>query len=198
MKKYSFIIPFLILFFVGCTIKPMEVDLGSNQFNNQASLNINIKKISVEKIEKEIKFDYSGYGDSKMPIVTKESTTTVVEKDIKEYFSKLVFNSNSNRTVNITIKEATPYWIFSGANKVPVVGLFTAGMQTDYFLNLNILFEIEENGKVINSFLYDDVITIKNSASFEEDIKKGYQILIKEYRNVFFDDLENKFIKRYL
>lgn len=196
--KNSFFILFIILLFTGCTIKPMEVDLGTNNFSSQTPLNINIKTISIEKVEKEMKVDYTGLGDSKIPIQTKDSTASIVEKDMKEYFSKLVFNSNSNRTVNITIKEATPYWIFSGANKVPVVGLFTAGMQTDYFLNLNILFEIEENGKVINSFLYDDVITIKNSASFEEDIKKGYQILIKEYRNVFFDDLENKFIKRYL
>ncbi len=198
MKKYSFIIPFLILFFVGCTIKPMEVDLGSNHFNNQTPLNINIKRISVEKVEKEIKADYTGFGDSKIPLQTKESTASVVEKDTKEYFSKLVFNQNSNRTLNITIKEATPYWIFSGANKIPIVGVFSAGMQTDYSLNLNVLFEIEENGKVINSYSYNDVITIRNSASFEEDIKKGYQELIKRYRSVFFNDLENKFIKRYL
>ncbi|AXX89319.1 hypothetical protein CKA55_07390 [Arcobacter suis] len=198
MKKYSFFIPFLILFFVGCTIKPMEVDLGTNHFNNQAPLNINIKTIYIEKVEKEIKVDYTGFGDSQIPIQTKESTASVVEKDMKEYFSKLVFNSNSNRTLVVTIKEATPYWIFSTANKIPVVGVFSAGMDTDYSLNLNVLFEIEENGKVINSYSYSDVITIKNSASFEEDIKKGYQKLIKSYRNVFFNELESKFLKRYL
>jgi hypothetical protein len=198
MKKYSFFILFIMLLFAGCTIKPMEVDLGTNHFNNQTPLNINIKTISIEKVEKEIKVDYSGYGDSKMPIPTKESTTSVVEKDINEYFSKLLFNTSSNRTLNITIKEAVPYWIFSSAKKIPLVGVFAAGADTDYSLNLNILFEIEENGKVINSYSYNDVITIKNSASFEEDIKKGYQELIKKYRSVFFNELENKFIKRYL
>lgn len=198
MKKYSFFIVFIILVLAGCSIKPMEVDLGTNHFNNQNPLNINIRTITIEKIEKELKADYSGYGDSKMPIPTKESTASTVEKDMKEYFSKLVFNTNSNRTLNITIKEAVPYWIFSGANKIPIVGVFSAGMQTDYSLNLNVLFEIEENGKVINSYSYNDVITIKNSASFEEDIRKGYQELIKKYRSVFFSELETKFIKRYL
>lgn len=196
--KNSFFILFILLLFTGCTIKPMEVDLGTNNFSSQTPLNINIKTISIEKVEKEMKVDYTGLGDSKIPIQTKDSTASIVEKDMKEYFSKLVFNSNSNRSLNITIKEAVPYWIFSSAKKIPIVGVFAAGMQTDYSLNLNVLFEIEENGKVINSYSYNDVITIKNSASFEEDIKKGYQELIKKYRSVFFSELENKFIKRYL
>ena len=40
--------------------------------------------------------------------------------------------------------------------------------------------------------IWDDIYPCE---FFEEDIKKGYQELIKRYRNVFFNELENKFIK---
>lgn len=193
-----FFILFISLFFIGCSVKPLEVEVKNNNFSNEKNINIDVKNIKIEKIEKKVEFAYGGFGDSNILINTKVTTASIIEKDLKDYFSTLQSNENSDKSLKITIKEAIPYWVLGGHNNIPVINIFTAGLKTDFNLSLNILFEIEDKGKVISSYTYDEIVNIKNSAAVEEQIKIGYLALIDKYRELFFNDIEERFIKRYL
>ncbi|MCD8545168.1 MAG: hypothetical protein LRY52_10110 [Sulfurospirillum cavolei] len=80
----------------------------------------------------------------------------------------------------------TQFWFICSRRKVT------------YGLNIKVLFEVEEDGKVIKSYTFNDTIKIKNGNATQDDIMAGYKKLISHYREVFFNEIHNQFTKRYL
>ena len=121
-----------------------------------------------------------------------------MEEDLKRYFGqKIAIDKNSNRSLTINILKADTYWVWTSAQKLPYIGIAFAAGGTDIGMNLKVLIELEENGKVVSNYLFDEKIVIKDDALTEEALKKSYARLIATYRQKFFREIEGTYLRRY-
>ncbi|MBF0417383.1 MAG: hypothetical protein HQL86_03940 [Magnetococcales bacterium] len=184
----------------GCAT-PIIADLSGSDYNLSRKINSNIKlsKVNVRNLAPETKFSTTNPGSqTHFAIRTETQFRKTLEDDIKRYFDQAVqIDTLANKSLTITIKSADNYFVWEGNSQVPLIALLSVGSDVDYIISLKILFEIEENNKVVNSYYYDDIVTIKGKGAVNSDIKEAYQKLVAEYRAKFFSDIETMFLKRY-
>ncbi len=201
MKKFIALLVVLVLL-TGCAAGPRTVDL-SESFNKTNPLRIvERKRISAYKILNKsestpnqssgvFSTSYNGIGTA---IKTKET----VEEDLRNFINKsFEVDGTTDKVLIVTLLKADSYWVLDTLEKLPFVGLLTAAADREFGLNLRVRFEIEQSGKVVNSYLVDEKITVKASAATDAALKDSYKKLISEYRAIFFPDLENNFVLRY-
>lgn len=136
--------------------------------------------------------------DTFSPIKPATTTKQTVESDLHSFFSlALRPDAASTRSLVITISKADSYWVWGGVAKVPFFGLLVVGADTEIGMNIKVLFEVEEGGKVISTYLFDEKISIQDQASTGDAIAVSYQRLIATYRKKFFDELDARFVSRY-
>jgi len=186
----------------GCANTPMSIDLSQSEHLIQSKSKqgkAGVSSVVITNKAEKTKFVNTPLGsDSLFPFNTDVEIRQTVETDISRFFDlALDKNQKSSRSLAITINKADGYWVWGGASKIPIVGLFTIGSVTDFVVYLKVLFEIEEDGKVVSSYLIDDKYFIKGSAASEDVIKENYQRLIAEYRTKFFNELDSRFVARY-
>jgi hypothetical protein len=110
----------------------------------------------------------------------------------------LDLSDTATKSLKIKIKKAYSYYVTGAGDTVPFVGLFTVHSNHPYNFHLDVLFEIEENGKVLKSYDFDEEIILKDGkTAYPSDIEEFYTRLIKFYRKEFFNHLDNEFIDRY-
>jgi hypothetical protein len=201
MVRYLYLI-LAVISLSGCANTPMSVDLSQSEHLLQRKSKQDKASVSnvviTNKAEKTKLVNTPLGSDTLFPFNTDVETRQTVEADIRRFFDvTLDKNQKSSRSLAITINKVDGYWVWGGASKIPFVGLFTVGADTDFVVSLRVLFEIEEGGKVISSYLFDDKFVIQGSAATEDVIKENYQRLIAEYRNKFFSELDDRFVARY-
>jgi len=184
----------------GCSSTPLKVDLSSSEYQSEIIQKKDIYGLNIINKADPGKLLNTMLGsDSHLPIKTAQPTKLTVENDIKQYFEETTqINQNSTHSVTATIYKADAYWVWGGASKIPIFGLLATGSDAPYRMNLKVLLEIENNGKVEKSYLFDEVIEIQASAATEESIKAGYADLIAKARKALFSELDKRFINRYL
>lgn len=197
--KYLVAVLLIVIGFYGCANKSMNIDVSDSKYKIKEKLVIDIKDLIIENKAQNGEMKNTMLGsDTTIPIVPKVPTKETVENDIKNYFQAMEKLQSSDKTLKITIKKADSYWTWSDVQKLPIFGLLAVGQNVTYGLNLKVLFEVEENGKVIKSYIFDDTIKVKNPNATKEDIIAGYKKLISKYREIFFNEIHNQFTKRYL
>jgi hypothetical protein len=199
MKKLIKIWVFVGMFILtGCSQKAIDIDVSSSVYKPTKVQNLNIKDLVISnKAESGEFINTMLFSDTIIPIEPYVSTSETVEEDIKTFFNNYKFDVNSNKHLKINIIDADAYLVWGGASKIPIVGLLFVAADTDYVMNVKILFEIEEDGKVLNSYQFYDKIKIRHSAAVESSISDGYKMLIEKYRMKLFGELENTYINRY-
>jgi hypothetical protein len=70
-------------------------------------------------------------------------------------------------------------------------------MDVEYGVYLRVQFEVEQNNKVLRTYLYERVIKTTGKNATWADVEESYQKLIATYRQEFFQQLEHEFIERY-
>jgi len=197
--------PFVILVVVvmaGCARTPIQVDVSENVYRSVETSNSTDRQIAeliiVNKAGPGRKQNTALGSDSVFPIETAPATVVTVEEDVRRYFSEhFSIDPTAKQSVRVTISDADAYWVLTSVDKIPFVGLFTSWNDTEFGLNLRVLIEIEEGGKVVSSYLYDETTTTEDKATTKEAIRNSYQNLIGAYRVQFFGELSNDFINRY-
>jgi len=194
----------LILFFIVCLVAcgTWKVDLPKVSFQpsvNDQSKNRQVKSIKLVNQAKRGENMGRFLGDSHIAVEPEISTKEVIENDIRSYFEKrLVLSDSATKSFKIKIKKANSYYIAGSGDTVPFVGLFTVHSYHPYYLHLDVFFEIEEDGKVIKSYDFDEKIILENGkTAYPSDIQESYIRLIRLYRDVFFNLLDSEFIDRY-
>ena len=131
-------------------------------------------------------------------MVDKPQDTLV--NDLKKYFANVTDRADNSRRIVARIDKADAYWMSPGVNKIPIVELFTGFTSIYPFVfDISITFEVEENGKVVNSWPFSQKVEIPDGYSqSEEGMKESYQRLIAKYRQIMFDSITDEFIPRYL
>jgi hypothetical protein len=201
MSKFTVLFAVLVLL-TGCAAGPRTVDL-SESFNKTNPLRIEERKrISAYKIlhkpESSSAQSSGVFSTSYNGIGTAIKTKETVEEDLKNFIDKsFEVDVTSDRVLIITLLKADSYWVLDTLEKLPFIGLLTVAADREFGLNLRVRFEIEQSGKVVNSYVVDEKITVKGSAATDAAMKDTYKKLISEYRSTFFPDLEKNFVLRY-
>lgn len=200
MHKFLYIsILVVISLLTGCSQKALEIDVSESMYRPTKISKIDINSLNITNKAEGGKFiNTLLFSDTIIPIEPNAPTDELVENDIKTFFSNYQLTKDSKKVLNVYITNADAYVVWGGAQKIPIVGLLFVAADTDYVMNLRVIFEIEENGKVLNSYQFNDKIKIRHSAAVENSIVEGYQLLIEAYRQKLFNELENRFVHRYI
>ena len=199
MKKLLLLL--VLTFIAGCASKPFIVDVSDSVYRSKffdRSSAHRISALTITNSADDGKTINAVLEPSFFPIKPQTPTRVTVEDDLKLYFGEhLSIDPSAKRSLHIKIEKADSYWVWGGVSKIPLVGLFTVNANTDIGLNLKVLIEIEDLGKVVLSYLYDEQIIITGKATTPKVIAESYQKLIRTYRETFFGELDRQFINRY-
>ena len=125
-------------------------------------------------------------------------TRETVEEDLKRFLADtLPVKKTAPRSLQVTISKAESYWLYEGAATIPIIGILFIDADFEFGINLRVLFEIEQNSKVVSSYLFDERVTIQGKAATPDNIRESYKKVIAEYRKRFFGELETNFLNRY-
>jgi len=193
MKRTALILC-LLLFVSGCANRNIPIP----DFAQGAGSKVALKSISINDRSSDPSFDSKRklpfFGDLQAPIKQDTPFSKIVSNDINAYFHK---SQNSVHGISVQIQIAEPYWTFTAEQRIPVLGLFAMGMDIEYGVYLRIQFEVEQNNKVLRTYLYDRVIKTTGKNATGKDVEEGYQKLITAYRKEFFQQLDREFVERY-
>jgi hypothetical protein len=135
------------------------------------------------------------FSSSFVPVGANLSDT--VASDLNAYFAGSTTHVAGNpQKVVIRIEKAEAYSEEPVSAKLPFVGLFTLGANREFFMNLRVAFEVEENGKVVKTLTVNERFSIPDGKG--TDVNTSYQRLIEQYRERFFAKLDKDFLTRYL
>lgn len=194
MKKHGWlliVLLFSILPVTGCaTFNPPIPAMTIKSANNVALKSISI----VDRTGAESKRKFSFFGDQQGPIKAKTPFSKIVGDDISAFFMR---SSASDYSLAVQIQTAEPYFTMTAEQKVPFLGILASGMDVEYGVYLRLQFEVEQNGKVLRTYAYDNVIKTMGQNATPKDMEEGYQKLISEYRRDFFQQLDKEFVARY-
>lgn len=193
MKRTTLIFCLLFLIF-GCASHNIPIP----SFTQGTGSKIALKSISIKDRTSDPSFDSKRklpfFGDLQAPIKQETPFSKIVSNDIDAYFQK---SQSSGHGLSVQIQIADPYWTFAAEQRIPVLGLFALDMDVEYGVYLRIQLEVEQNNKVLRTYLYDKVIKTTGKNATGKDIEEGYQKLISTYRQDFFQQLDREFVERY-
>ncbi len=158
--------------------------------------NVKIKAISVvdrTSGESGLKISW-GWEDQQLPLKQNTPFVKIVGDDLSAFFTK---SNTSEYSLNVIIQTAEPYWTLTAFQRIPVIGWFASGMDVEYGLYLRLQIEVEQNGKVVRTYSYDQVIKTIGKNGTAADFEESYQKLISVYRQEFFSQLDSEFVSRY-
>lgn len=187
----------------GCaSTPPRTIDLSQSTYRvstERVALRKSISHIEIRNTADDGKLVNTMLGsDSFIPIKPATTTRQTVESDLHSFFSlALRPDAASTRSLTITISKADSYWVWGGVAKVPFFNFLVVGADTEVGMNIKVLLEVEEGGKVISTYLFDEKIFIQDQVSTGDAIALSYQRLIASYRKKLFDELDSRFVSRY-
>lgn len=195
MKRLTLI--FCLLFLAsGCVSRNIPIpDLAQRSGSKVTLKSISIKDRTPDpSVESKLKWGFL-FGEIQQGITTQDIPfSKIVSKDIDAFFHKA---PNSEYSLTVQIQTAEPYQTYPGLQRIPLLGVFAFAVDVEYGVYLRILFEVEQNNKVLRTYTYDNVIKTIGKNTTVTDIEEGYQKLIAAYRQEFFQQLDREFIERY-
>lgn len=188
----------ILTIFVGSLMScaPIAVNLPplNNSLAKEYQVRPAINKITIINKAKEGELRHNPFGTSYYPLIASESAWINVEKDIDTYLkARTDISEQSMISVRATIYKADIYREVGPAEQMPFISFLTLAADKTFGMNLKIIFEIEHDGKVEKTYVYDEIITEKGPPDFEI----LYHKIFSKYRKVFYGDLDVNFIPRY-
>lgn len=195
-RNYLFLIFTLSL--AACA-SPLVVDTSESVIKPAGTYRSTVSSYEIVNGSPAMQREIALFGDSYVPLVLAKPTSETVEEDLRRLFDATISRApTSEYSFRVLIKRAHSHWTWSTAQKLPFVGLALVSAPVDYTLDLAILFEVEQNGRVLRTFPYERKVVIQNSAAVESSQIEGYQRLIAEYRATALREIERELIGRYL
>lgn len=190
-----------IISLTGCASAPW-VDLSDSIYRSNTIANTADSKMAKLTIENTADFSKKPkntlFGDSHMPIIVQPILPTTIEKDIRRFFEdRLAYDTNSEISILVNIKEANSYYNRAGVDKIPFVGLTTVNRDRDIGMNLKFSISLIKSGKEFAHYLYDKPIIITGKATTMDRIVISYKELVNTYRKEIFSELDSQIIEKY-
>jgi hypothetical protein len=142
----------------------------------------------------------SVFGPNRMAVRVEEPPRETVEKDLERFFARALVPSEGTRRIVARIERAEAYWVNPAVNTIPFVGLISGfAVRYPFYFEVRVTFEVEEHGKVLRSFLFDEAVTLPDGDALTASaIEESYRRLIARYREVMVEALDHEFLPRYL
>lgn len=191
----------LVFALAGCAPIVERVDLSESSYQSrlfqQRSMNTvqQVTVINKAKQGEQERDGVTGFSESRMPIQAHEEPKFIVERDIQEYFKASLSQSDkSSRKVFATIYRADAFKTnkLNGTAFIPIVGAFT-GSDQKLGLNLKVSVEVEDLGRIVKEFTFDQRIEKKMQGL--ESMEDHYKRLIALYREQFFSELDRNVLR---
>ncbi len=134
-----------------------------------------------------------------VPIDTPVSPGKTLQEDLERYLKgRVALDPAVSRRLKVAIQKAEVYWVLPLDEKVIIdsFNLADLGSETkEYDLELKVLFEIREAGRVAKSYLFERKISLPDGrAEFPGEIQESYRRLLDRTRKVFFEAVEGEFL----
>jgi hypothetical protein len=185
---------------VGCAAQPLKVDVQSS-IGSQTKLAPIARVSAIQFVNKATDpvLVNQLLDDSYIPIKTDPPTKLTVEDDVRRMLEKvLAIDPNASTVLNIKIQQAEAFWVYGIADRIPFVGIATAGAEREFLMNVKFSIEIENSGKVKSTYFLDERYSMQGSAALPSDVKLSYERLITKYRRELEHSLQSDFVARYL
>lgn len=123
-------------------------------------------------------------GPNRMAVRVEEPPRKTVEKDLERFFASILVPLDGNRRIVARIERADAYWVNPAVNTIPLVGLVSAfAVRYSFYFDLRVTFEVEEQGKVLRAFLFDEEVSLSDGDALTASAIEGsYRRLIARYR----------------
>lgn len=183
----------------GCAT-PLKVDVTPTAVGNSTvATDTKISSIKIDNRAGDAKLINEMFDDSFIPIRTDPPTKKTVEADIERILRNVVtIDAASSTILLVRLQRAEAYWTLGVVDSIPFIGIATAGTDRDFLMNVSFQIEVEQQGKVKNTYMFDEKVVIRGSAAFPSNIKESYETLIRESRLVLQRALQSDFAIRYL
>lgn len=182
-----------ILFIGGC--KSHNVPIPISGLSIKSDRPVKFRSITIyDRTDNDSNREYSSFGVLQAPIKEAPSFFRIISTDITAYFPR---SEESQYRLNVWIHHAEPYRTLTTLQRIPGLRRLTPGTPTEYGVYLQILFEIEQNGKVVHTYDYYNTIRTMVPDDTGSEIDKGYEKLVATYRQEFFQQLDRDFIARH-
>lgn len=202
MKNIVLVSAVLLALF-GCAPMPVNLASSDNFVNRQAQNKNRLDyKLVVINRAAQTKTDVNMFAVGTFPINKRIQVDpqATLESDIKKGFENVTERTDNYRRIVARIDKADAYWVSPAVNGIPLIGLFTMYTSNYPFVfDISVTFEVEENGKVVNSWPFTQKVEIQDgNGATPGGIEESYQRLVAKYRKVMFDSINDEFIPRYL
>jgi hypothetical protein len=134
-----------------------------------------------------------------VPIDTPLSPGQTLQEDLERFLKgRVAFDPAVPRGLKVTIQKAEVYWVLPLDEKVIIDSFNLADLNAEtkeYNLELKVLFEVREAGRVAKSYLFERKISLPDGrAEFPGEIQESYRRLLDRTRKVLFEAVEREFL----
>lgn len=177
----------------GCA--PLRVDLSDSEYVPKASDTKKVSSFSIINRAGDTPLVRDFFGDFLLPVKTEITFPATLESDLNLLLAQtLKIDNEAEKKVFITIRKAEVYRVMDVVERIPFVGLATVGSDKEFFINVTMSLETRSNGKIVDSHLIDEKISILGKAATQEDIAESYAKLIFAYRSKILSKIQDDFI----
>lgn len=188
----------LTLGLAGCA--PMQVNLSGSEYHPSPKIIGQRPKVTSYIVinrapgpDAKNKF----FGTTQVPIKTAEPLPQTVTSDLKLLLAQtLATDPSSGRSVIVTLRRADAFWPMSGTDKIPFVGLFTAGRTRKFIMNIALSAALLQNGKSVHNYQLKKQVEIEGKATTRSDIEESYKRLVAKYRSTVLPKFIREFISK--
>lgn len=186
----------LSLGLAGCA--PMQVNLSGSEYHPSQKMTSQRPKVASYTVLNRAPGPDSKnklFGTTQVPIKTAEPLSRTVTSDLELLLAQtLAIDPASARSVVVTLRRADAFWPMSGTDKIPFVGLFTAGRTRKFMMNIILSATLLQNGRNVQTYHLEKQVTIKGKATTRDDIEASYKRLVAKYRTTALPELIQNFI----
>ncbi|MEF9481045.1 hypothetical protein [Ralstonia sp. 1B3] len=186
---------------LGACATPVPLDVSQSAHLVRTSVSVKPMVASVEmknEAPPPTPHEHKVFDTTFVPVPAE--TAAIVAADLKRYFDQATVHADgSKQRIVVRIERADAYWEFHAVDKAPIVSLFTMPGRRNYFMNVRVSFEVEQDGKVVRTYTANERFVLPDGkANGQDDIEESTRRLIAQYREQFFAGLDKTFTTRYL
>ncbi|WP_421789947.1 hypothetical protein [Hyphobacterium sp.] len=122
----------------------------------------------------------------------------VIEQDLTAILAEHLNGSEDGVLIRATVRDGTVYQLRNPAENLPFVGLATVNRNRLIVANVEILFEVERNGIVENTFPFEHTVEVRGSMATLDLMAESVATAIEALRDEGWPRIESEFLERYI
>jgi len=122
----------------------------------------------------------------------------VIEDDLSRFLDANLAEDENGVMVRATIRDGGIHFLRNPVEVLPFVSFATVARDRQFLATVEIFFEVEQNGRVINSYPFEYTAEVRGSSATTELMAEAVAEAIAEIRSEGFSSIRTEFLGRYL